>query len=167
MEEGIDVAFRMGELPDSNLIARKLCESPVVTVASPTYLSTRGEPEHPTDLKTHNYLTYSEAARRSDTTFKEEGRPVHVRTDGNLQTNNTEAMRTALSESLGITRAPQWLVGDLLASGDLVEVLRDYRPDPLSLYAVFSPGRHQPSRVRTFIDYFSEQFRHCSLIGGC
>ncbi len=167
VEEGIDVAFRMGDLPDSNLIARKLCESPVVTVASPAYLHAQGKPAHPTDLKTHNYLTYSETTRRADTTFKEDGRPVHVRTDGNLQTNNTEAMRTALAEGLGITRAPQWLVGDLLASGELTEVLTEFRPEPLSLYAVFSPGRHQPSRVRTFIDYFSEEFRHCSLIGGC
>ena len=167
VEEGIDVAFRMGALPDSNLIAKRLCESPVVTVASPGYLETHGVPDHPSELKAHNYLAYSDASRRGETSFREDDRDIRVMTDGNLMTNNTEAMRTALSQGLGITRAPQWLVGDLLASGELVEVLQPFRPEPLALFAVFSAGRHQPSRVRTFIDYFSEEFRSCAFIGGC
>lgn len=166
VEEGIDVAFRMGVLPDSNLIARKLCASPFVTVGTPDYFKKNGIPGHPSELRDHNYLSYSEG-RPNETTYKEDGHPFHVRTEGNFLSNNTEAMRTALLSGLGVTRAPKWLVGDSLASGELIEVLQEFRPDPLDIFAVFPPGRHQPSRVRSFIDYFSEEFRHCSQIGGC
>jgi|TARA_B100002003_G_scaffold251911_1_gene298822 DNA-binding transcriptional LysR family regulator len=167
VEEGIDVAFRMGELPDSNLIARKLCASPVVTVASPGYLKINGTPNHPSDLRYHNYIVYSDAGRREEMAFQEDGAPFYVRVEGNLATNNTEAMRAALISGLGISRGPRWLIGDAIANGDLVEILPDYQPDAMSIHTVYSSGRHLPSKVRCFIDFFTAQFKGCSLICGC
>ncbi len=166
VEEGIDVAFRMGVLPDSNLIARKLCSSPIVTVASPEYLKKNGIPSHPKDLRDHNFIVYTESSGSGESTFQEDGTPFVVRVAGNISTNNTEAMRTALISGLGISRGPRWLVGDAIASGQLVEVLQEYQPEPLDLYAVYSPGRHLPSKVRCFIDFFRDQYSDCSLICG-
>lgn len=167
VEEGIDVAFRMGKLPDSNLIAKRLCSSPIVTVASPSYLKNNGIPQHPRDLRDHNYLVYSDAGDRQETAFQENGTPFIVKAGGNLVTNNTEAMRTALISGLGISRSPRWLVGDAISNGDLVEVLQEFQPDPLDIHAVYSPGRHLPSKVRCFIDFFAQEFKDCSLLSGC
>ncbi|MBV1876322.1 MAG: LysR family transcriptional regulator [Pseudomonadales bacterium] len=169
VEEGIDVAFRMGNLADSSLIAKKLCYSPWVTVASPAYFKTNGIPQHPKDLQDHNYLNYSGSGANIDIQYqdKNEGEPYIVRAEGSITSNNTEAIRSALLCGLGITRAPRWLVGDAITCGDLVSVLDQFQPNPLSIYAVYPPGRHLPSRVRCFIDYFAAQLKDCSSIGGC
>ncbi len=167
VEEGIDVAFRMGILPDSTLIARRLCSSPLVTVATPDYLATHGVPAHPRDLKHHNYIRYSDSAPRSDVEYQDSGKPVRILVEGNLATNNSEALRAALISGLGISRTPRWLVGDAISDGRLVTVLDDYQTEPMNLFAVYPPGRHLPSRVRSLIDYFADAFRDCALIGGC
>lgn len=167
VEEGVDVAIRMGQLADSSLIAKKLCSSPMVTVASPAYLKDNGIPRHPRDLKDHNYITYTDAVTRNETQFKDQGEPFFVRVEGNLTTNNTEVLRMALITGLGVSRAPRWLVGDAIASGELVTVLDDFQPDAMSIHAVYPPGRHLPSKVRSFLDYIGEEFKDCSVIGGC
>jgi DNA-binding transcriptional LysR family regulator len=166
VEEGIDVAFRMGTLRDSNLIARKLCASPMLTVATPAYLEQHGIPSHPRDLKDHNYIVYSDNVNRSEGMFQEDGNPLHIKLEGNLQSNNSEILRSALLAGLGISRVPRWLVGDRLKDGSLQEVLRDFQAGPSDIHAVYSPGRHLPSKIRCFIDYFSEQFQDCSVING-
>ncbi len=167
VEEGVDVAFRMGKLPDSSLIAKKLCTSPVVTVASPEYLKRAGIPQHPRDIKDHNFLSYSDAGLRNEIEFQENGKPLFVRGEGSFTTNNSEALRAALLCGIGISRPPRWLIGDALASGELVQILEEYQPPELSVYAVYPPGRHLPSKVRCFIDYFAEELKDCSSIGGC
>ncbi|MFT7687113.1 MAG: DNA-binding transcriptional LysR family regulator [Candidatus Azotimanducaceae bacterium] len=167
VEEGVDVAFRMGNLPDSSLIAKKLCTSPIVTVASPGYLKRNGIPQHPRDLKDHNFLFYSDGANRQEVSYQQDGKPLFVRAEGKFTTNNSEALRAALIEGIGISRPPRWLIGDAISSGDLVPVLEEFSPSELNLYAVYPPGRHLPSKVRCFIDYFAEQLKDCSSIGGC
>ncbi len=166
VEEGIDVAFRMGTLRDSNLIARKLCASPRVTVATPDYLKQHGVPNHPRDLKEHNYIVYTDLGNREQITFSENGGPLHVQVDGNLMSNNSEVLRSALLSSLGISQVPRWLVGDCLANGRVTEVLTDFQPDPHNIHVVYSPGRHLPSKMRCFIDYFADEFKDCSVING-
>ncbi|MFN3239435.1 MAG: substrate binding domain-containing protein [Pseudomonadales bacterium] len=118
-------------------------------------------------MRDHNYLVYSDGGSRSEIRFQEEGEPFFVRADGNFKTNNSEAMRTALLSGLGISRVSQWLVGDAIASGELVPVLSNFQPQPIDIHAVYPPGRHLPSKVRILIDYFSEEFKSCASIGGC
>ena len=136
-------------------------------MASPAYLKKHGIPGHPRDLRDHNYLIYSDGGQRAEVRFQEQGEAIFVRAEGNFKTNNSEAMRTALITGLGITRAPRWLVGDAIAAGELVSVLEPYQPEPLDIYAVYPPGRHLPSKVRTFIDYFAQELKSCASIGGC
>ena len=166
VEEGVDVAFRMGNLGDSNLIARKLCSSPTLTVASPTYLKQFGMPASPRDLRDHNYIIYTDHGQRDQVTYLDKGDPVHIKVGGNLQSNNSEVVRSALLAGLGISLVPRWLVGDKLSTGELVEVLGDNQPGPTNIHAVYSPGRHLPSKMRSFMDYFASQFSDCSVING-
>lgn len=166
VEDGIDVAFRMGTLRDSNLIARKLCSSPMLTVGTPLYFKSNGMPQHPRELKTHNYIIYTALGNQDETRFVEDDKPLHVKVSGGLQTNNSEVVRSALLNGLGVSRVPRWLVGDKLASGELIEVLEDFQAGPTSVHVVYSPGRHLPSKIRCFIDYYAEQFRDCSAING-
>jgi len=167
VEEGIDVAFRMGRLPDSTLIARKLCSSPWVTVASPTYLKQHGTPQHPRELRDHNFIRFADAGQSNELKFLEADEDLYVHIDGNLSTNNTEAIRAALLEHIGISRTPRWLVGDALDQGHLVSILEEFGPGELDLYAIYPPGRHLPLKVRTFIDHFTEAFRVSEKICGC
>jgi len=166
VEEGIDIAFRMGTLRDSNLIARKICASPTVTAATPEYLKQNGLPRHPRDLKDHNYIVYTDLGNREHISFEEDGEEIHIKVNGNLQTNNSEVLRSALTAGLGIARVPRWLVGDQLADGSLIEVLQEFQPGPTNIHVVYSPGRHLPSKFRCFMDYFAEQFRDCDVING-
>lgn len=166
VEDGIDVAFRMGDLRDSNLIARKLCASPTMTVGTPGYFKSLGIPQHPRDLKSHNYIEYTDLTHREGMAFVEGGEPLYVKVTGNLQTNNSEVLRSALLAGLGVSRVPRWLVGNELATGELIEVLQAYQAGPTNVHVVYSPGRHLPSKIRCFIDYFAEQFHDCSVING-
>lgn len=166
IEEGIDIAFRIGNLRDSNLIARKLCTSPTAAAASPEYLKKYGVPRHPRDLKEHNYVVYTDLDSPGQTTFLESGEPVHIKVSGNLQTNNSDVIRSALLDGLGIAQVPRWLIGDKVAAGELVEVLSEYQSAPTSVHAVYSPGRHVPSKLRCFIDYFTDEFKNCDVING-
>mgnify|MGYP003977281745 FL=1 len=166
IEEGIDIAFRIGNLRDSNLIARKLCTSPTAAAASPEYLKKYGVPRHPRDLKEHNYVVYTDLDSSGQTTFIESGEPVHIKVSGNLQTNNSDVIRSALLDGLGIAQVPRWLIGDKVAAGELVEVLSEYQSAPTSVHAVYSPGRHVPSKLRCFIDYFTDEFKNCDVING-
>ncbi len=166
VEEGIDVAFRMGTLRDSNLIARNLCSSPTITVATPGYLEKRGIPNHPRDLREHNYVVYTDLGQRDQTNYLEDGIAFHVRVEGNVFSNSSEVLRSALLSGIGISKVPRWLVGDAIKDGRLVEVLADYQPKPSNIYAVYSPGRHLPSKMRCFIDFFALAFSDCSVING-
>ena len=166
IEEGVDIAFRMGNLRDSNLIARKLCTSPTAAAASPEYLKKYGVPRHPRDLKEHNYVVYTDLASPGQTSFREFGNPLHIKVSGNLQTNNSEVLRSALLHGLGIAQVPRWLIGDKVAEGELVEVLTEYQSAPSSVHAVYSPGLHVPSKLRCFIDYFADEFKNCNVING-
>jgi len=163
---GIDIAFRMGDLRDSNLIAVKLGASPTVTVASPAYLKKYGTPNHPRDLKKHNYLISTDINDAGYVTFKESGKPFHINVDGNLQTNDSNALRNALIDDLGVAQVPKWLIADQLTTAGLVEVLHDFQTDPTSIHTVFSAGRHMPLKLRCFMDYFSSELKQSSAIAG-
>ncbi len=166
IEEGADIAFRLGSLRDSNLVARKLCTSPTAAAASPGYLKKYGVPIHPKDLKEHNYVVYTDLGSPGQATFREAGKPLHIKVSGHLRTNNSEVIRSALLEGLGIAQVPRWLIGDKVATGELVEVLSEFQSPPSNVHVVYSPGLHVPSKLRCFIDHFADEFKNCSVING-
>lgn len=161
---GIDIAFRMGDLRDSNQIAVKLCASPTMTVASPAYLKKHGTPNHPRDLKEYNYLISTDINHGDYFTFEESSKPFQINVGGNLRTNNSNVLRNALIDGMGIAQVPKWLVADQVASANLIEVLPQFQKGPTNIHIVYCAGRHVPLKLRCFIDYFSNELRQCSAI---
>ena len=155
VEEGFDVAIRGGDLPDSTLIARRLAPMRSVVCASPEYLAQKPAPPNPEALLDHNCLLFSYSA--SEWTFLGQGEPVTVRVSGGYRVNNSEALREALLQGLGIARIPTFVVGPDLAAQRLVQVLTSYRTPEKTVYALFPKRQHLPAKVRVFIDFVVER----------
>lgn len=163
VEEGIDLAIRLGELKDSSLIARRLAPNDRVLCASPAYFDRRGRPAAPCDLQEHNCLIYKRGNDRAIWHFRgPDGVLQDVQASGDFQTNNTEALHAVTIDGLGITILPTWLIGRDLAVGRLERVLEDYAVSPTaldtSIYAVFPYNRHLSPKVRAFVDALVARF---------
>lgn len=154
IEEGVDVAVRVGELGDSSLRARPLGTARRLCVASPAYLAARGRPQTPSDLRNHNCILYSLLATGSVWPF--EGQPVEVQ--GNFRVNSPEGVRSAVLEGLGIGLMPSWLFDDALARGQVVEVLKDWPVPSLPISALYPARRLLPRRASVFMDFLATAF---------
>jgi DNA-binding transcriptional LysR family regulator len=161
LEEGADLAIRMGEPGGSTLIVRKLAENPWIIVGSPDYLARNGVLERPEDLMHHNCITRRPRVGGGfEWEFIGKGQVHRVKVDGNMVTNNPEALRAAALGGLGLTRLSSWTVGKDLQSGALRRVLEDYAVTPMGaegpIYAVYPHNRHLSAKVRVFVDYLVE-----------
>lgn len=153
VEGGFDIAIRIGDLPDSSLVARRIAPCRSVVCASPEYVERHGKPKIPQDLQQHNCLVYSYFRGGSEWHFSGRNGTVKVLPKGNYQVNNSAAIREALITGLGVCQMPTFIVGPDLASGKLVSLLEDY-PLPLhAIYAVFPERKHLPAKVRVFLDF--------------
>lgn len=158
--EGFDLAIRIGELPDSSLRARKLTDAQLHLVASPEYLDARGAPEGVQALADHNLLHYSNLSSGNYWRLNgSNGSERHVRAVGRLTINNGDALRQAAVDGLGVAFLPDFILGDALETGELVEILPESRRAPLGVYAVYPQGRFPQPKLRAFIDYLVEAFR--------
>lgn len=158
VEQGIDLAIRLGALQSSTLKARKLAESPRMIVAAPGYIARHGQPEFPEDLQDHNCL-----AREDMRTWKMTGPDAddyEIKISGNFASNSAEAVTEAALTGLGIARKCRWEVAEHLKSGALVPLLSDYTITPeWNVYALRSPSRLTPARVRAFGDFLGQKLR--------
>lgn len=152
--EKTDVAIRMGNLPDSGLIARKLGQSRRVVCASPDYLTRRGSPETPADLGQHDCLTFNFRRARPSWPFRADRRDVAQPVQGSIVVNNGETMKQMVLAGAGIARVGLFHVADDIAAGRLVPLLEDFNPGDLELvHAVYVGGGPLPHRVRAFIEH--------------
>lgn len=157
---GIDVAFRVGELKDSRLVARRIGTAHRVTLASPSYLARCGEPQHPRELVDHQCLVYTGLATVNEWSYQEPGEPdIVVRVAGNFRSNSSEAIRQAVLEGMGISYSTQWVYGDDIRAGRLVPILTRYRQPALPLNVVFQPARRPSLKVNHFVSFFADAFR--------
>jgi DNA-binding transcriptional LysR family regulator len=158
IEEGWDLAIRIGRLKDSSLVARRLAPCRTVVCAAPAYLETHGEPRTLDDLSRHNCLGYTlpSAASAGRWAFGRDG-DVLVPVRGNLRANNGDALLAAALAGQGLIHQPTFLVGDALREGRLVRVLPDHPTPELGIYAVFPSGRQAPAKVRAFVEFFAER----------
>jgi DNA-binding transcriptional LysR family regulator len=150
---GFDVAIRAGILPDSNLIARQLTPLHSVICASPSYIEKNGAPSMPHDLKHHNCLLYSYSSQLNSWTFKDQHQSCTVEINGNYQVNNSEALKEALLQGLGIARLPTFVAGPYIESGALIHLLPNYDMPKIAIYALFLERQYMPAKVRAFIDF--------------
>lgn len=163
VEEGVDLAIRVGELKDSSMIARRLAPNDRVLCASPGYFDRRGRPESPSDLNDHDCLIYKRGNDRPVWHFRgPDGVIQDVQAGGHFQTNNTEALHAVTVDGQGVTILPTWLIGQDLAEGRLETVLNDYAVSPTaldtSIYAIFPYNRHLSPKVRAFVDALVDRF---------
>ena len=156
--EGVDLAIRIGDLPDSSLIARKIASLSTVAVASPAYLQERGMPQTPDDLRALKELRYS--YRPSSTwTFKApDGREGTIEMAARLRATNGEFLRDAAIAGEGLLIEPRFIVYESLKDGSLIEILSDYQWPELSAYAVYPPTRHLSARVRAFVEFLVDRY---------
>lgn len=153
--ERTDVAFRIGRLQDSNLVARKIGTTRRRIVASPDYLARHGMPVTPEDLAAHNCLGFN--FRRSSAVWpmRESGRIVERMLSGNLLANNAETLRRAALAGIGLVRVADYHLRDYIERGDLVEVMADPAlTEEDEIHAVYKGVAHMPVRLRAFLDFF-------------
>lgn len=158
IEEGYDLAIRIGRLADSTLVSRKLAATRMVLCASPRYLETRGTPRHPHELAAHAILAYSYWSTRDEWQFEGPDGPVSVRTQPCLTTNSGDTCRAAALVHQGVILQPSFVVDEDLAARTLVELMPEYRAVELGIHAVYPTRKHVPAKVRVLIDFLGERF---------
>jgi DNA-binding transcriptional LysR family regulator len=159
VEEGIDLAIRIGEPGDSALVARRIGTTRRVVVASPAYLANRPALNRPEDLHQHDCIVYDRLLTGASWTFTTPEGPLIIPVDGPIHVNNTEAVRACILEGLGIGYVPSWhFVDGEIEDGRLVVLLRDFEAPIQPISAVYPSRRYLPPKVRAAIDYFAAAF---------
>lgn len=151
VEEGFDLAIRVGRLDDSSLIARRLGLGRMKYVASPAYLEARGQPERPQDLADHDLLVVTRTGRASWPFATPQG--MHARpVEGRVVINSTRMALELAVNGQGVAFLPEFLAADALMSGALDPVLAEFDPPPMPIHAVYPSSRHVSAKVRAFLD---------------
>ncbi|SCB22849.1 DNA-binding transcriptional regulator, LysR family [Rhizobium hainanense] len=158
IDEGYDAVFRVGELVDSGLIARRLDPYRLVICAAPNYLRSRGVPSKPDDLKEHDCLIFSHTMLRTHWDLEGPDGSVNIPIYGRLMIDNGEALLQAALAGLGIILQPFELVRSSLEAGSLVAVLPEYNVPTRSLHILHAPDRRITPKLRSFLDFVSSEF---------
>ncbi|MGJ7459052.1 LysR family transcriptional regulator [Halomonas sp. RA08-2] len=151
LEEGYDLAIRIGELPDSSLVARRLTRCRLLLCASPSYLVKHGEPKNLESLAEHRCLRYRTGG---STDWQLGGHPLAVQ--GPLDSNNGDVLTLAAEAGLGIAHQPSFLITESIRSGRLVPLLTEEAPVNLGIHGVFPARRHLPAKIELFLDFLAE-----------
>ncbi|WP_353641039.1 LysR family transcriptional regulator [Mesorhizobium sp. WSM2239] len=164
IEEGLDVAVRIGPLSDSALLVRRVGEVRRVVVASPEYLRSRGIPERPADLAKHDTIFNSLRSGAREWRFGPAARGTVVRLSPRLLVNDVESQLLAARAGRGIARFLSYQVADDLAAGSLVRLIAEFEPPPLPVQLVARSGPHMPAKVRAFLDHAAAAFQELAVI---
>lgn len=158
VEEGYDMAIRIGALRDSTLIAKKLADMPLIVCASPEYLAKYGRPKTPNALLTHDCLIDENQSDAPVWKFQSAKGDTSVTIGGTLRANSPGGIAQLAAGGLGIARSPRYVVEAYLENGRLEHLMPEYTTDKFGLYAVYPPNRHLTARVRALIDHLAQQF---------
>ncbi|WP_028865641.1 LysR family transcriptional regulator [Psychromonas aquimarina] len=161
VEDGIDLTVRIGQLPDSNLIAKKLCDTSVVLFASPEYLARCGTPQTPMDLAEHQWISLSILSSPivGSFSYKITGKPAEHQINSSLKINSVDAVIDAAVQGLGISALVKTVIHEELRTGKLIPVLQEYELAPRAVYALYPHREHLPPKVRIFMDFLE---KHCA-----
>ncbi|WP_070969637.1 LysR family transcriptional regulator [Vibrio sonorensis] len=153
IESGIDVAIRLGRLEDSSLIAKRLATRQLYVCATPEYFEKHGVPQTLSELSNHNCLVGSSHYWR----FKQDRQDKAIRVSGRIHCNSGFALLDAATKNLGLIQLPDYYVNPLLKSGELVEVLSDYREESEGIWALYPNNRNLSHKVRLLIDFLAQK----------
>jgi DNA-binding transcriptional LysR family regulator len=159
VEEGYDLAIRIGSAGGESVVARKLGEARLVACASPAYLKAHGTPKTPEDLARHSCVTYEYSpARHVWSFFGRDGREHAVRVSGPLHANNGDLLAAAAVAGVGIVYEPEFIVGPDIRAGRLVPILKAYTAPLGPIYAVYPSRRYLTAKVRAFVEFLAQRF---------
>lgn len=159
VDANLDLALRIGDLPDSELRARRLGALRRVVYGAPSYFKLHGRPARPEDLKHHQCVVRDATGADAKWPFMVDGRLRSVGVGGRFRANSTAAVIQAAVEGLGMGFAPFWQVRELVAGGKLECVLTDHEAAPVPIHAVWAGNRHAPAKTRQFIDFLEVELR--------
>jgi len=157
VEDRIDLALRITNDLDPNLIARPLAECASVICASPAYLAAHGTPQKPEDLALHNCLTYSYFGK-SLWQLERQGEKLAIPVSGNLSANESQVLLSGAVEGAGIVMQPTYSAAPLISSGQLVALLPQWQPQTLGIYAIYASRRQMPAALRALLDFLVAWF---------
>lgn len=167
VEEGIDLAIRVGELTHPGLIAKRIGTTRRVVAATAEYLARKGEPKTPSDLTSHDCIVYSGLATGANWPFVTSGGPVSIPVSGRFHVDNTEGVRAAVLNGIGIGMVPIWhFVDREIETGKVKVLLSDYEPKPHPINAVYPSRRHLSPKVRAMIDFLAAEFELDPMLSG-
>jgi DNA-binding transcriptional LysR family regulator len=158
VEEGYDLAVRISTLASSQLVSRRLASTRMVLCAAPAYLAAHGRPRHPAELAQHPVISYAYWTGGDDWRFSGPEGEVHVRVHPRLHTNSGDTCRIAALHGQGVVLQPDFLVGEDLRRGDLVELMPEYRSIELGVHAVYASRKHLPMKTRRLVDFLVQKF---------
>jgi DNA-binding transcriptional LysR family regulator len=163
VEEGFDLALRIGELPDSSLIARRIGATRVIMAAAPAYLEEHGTPQSIQDLETHNCIVDTVSGSTERWALKGKSGPVKIRARGDLSVNSGEFVRDAAVDGVGIALLPDFFIARDIAEGRLRPILPDACGVEAGIHLVYPQARYRNSAVRTLIDFL---ITHRAMLSG-
>lgn len=159
VDEGFDLAVRVGELPDSTLVSSHIGEVRRILVASPDYLSKRGMPKRPADLKTHAMISHTALMPNRELKFNGAGKSARLTVVPRIEINDIHAGIQLAEHGKGITIVLSYMVADALRSGRLVPILGDYAPPPVPVHLIYAQRRIIAPKVRAFLDFAAPRLR--------
>ena len=166
MDEGLDIAVRIGELPDSSLTAIRVGSVRWMTFAAPSYLEIHGTPEHPRDIKDHRLIQAVSVSGAREWSFLEDGRPVAVKIEPRLRMNTNDAVVALAVQGWGMSRLLSYQIAPDVAAGRLRAVLEDFEMATIPIHVVHQEGRMASRKVRAGVDFLVERLRAKSAING-
>ncbi|PVE41073.1 LysR family transcriptional regulator [Limnohabitans planktonicus] len=159
IEEGIDLSIRITADLQPGDIVRQLGSCHLITLASPAYLSEHGQPSHPQALAHHECLVYSMSMNSATWTYSVDGQLQHFPVRGRIRANNGSALTQAAARGMGITVQPDFIAEPFLARGEVLQILQDFAPPPLGIYAVLPSNRYIPHRVNVLLEHLANSLR--------
>jgi len=159
MDEGMDVAVRIGPLPDSSLTAIKVGQVYRVVFATHEYLHRQGIPQHPDELADHQIIQAMTLGSSKDWKFYNQNTPFHVRINPRLKMNTIDAVITMVQEGWGISQLLSYQIAPYLCDGQFQKILSDFEGPPLPVHVLHQEGRLVSAKVRTCVDYLVEHLR--------
>lgn len=155
-----DISLLVTDILDPGVVARKLTETELCTYAAPSYLSENGTPQSIDELENHRCLHYVDTPHGDYWLFNVAGELKKIKLDWLLASNNGRALSQAAALGMGIVQAPRLSVAPYLQSGELVEILREYRRPALAIYATYLQRRFYPAKLTTFVEFLLGYFEH-------
>lgn len=165
--QGFDLALRISQLPDSSLLARRLCAVRILLVGAPSYFERHGDPAHPRDLAAHRALRYAHARSHEAWRFRHPRKGEFAQAvPASMLVNNAEALAPALRAGLGLALQPEFLAWQDLQSGTIRTTMDEWQVPPIALHIVTPPGRAKPARVQALIEFLARHFAEAPWAAG-